>query len=127
MTRGKILTAIGVIEILIGAITISATTFSVMAGTNAKTPNVLGFVLLTSFLSTALGIGTLRRRKAACDLLVYFSSVIVLSKVLIFAGIITLNGALEASVPASFKNSISILYHCFVIFYLCRDDVKKLF
>jgi len=127
MARSKILTAIGVMEILIGAITISGTMFSVMAGANAKTPNVLGFVLLTSFLSTALGTGILKHKKTACDLLIYFSSVIVLSKVLIFAGILTLNGALETSVPAPFKNSVSILYHCFVIFYLCRSDVKELF
>jgi len=114
-------------EILFGGITLLAIGLSLIFSFNNKPPNVLLFVMTTALISTSLGIGLLNLRKRAYQLLIYFASVIVLSKLLIFANIIHLNGALETSIPSPIKNSISILYHAGVVFYLLKRDVKKMF
>lgn len=127
MPRSKIIIVIAAIEILIGAITLCAIVFSLLTNSNAKTANVLIFVITTSCLSILLGIGLLSSKKMAYDLLIYFSSIIILSKILIFTNIIGLNGYLETSIPDPIKNSISIFYHSFVIAYLRRRNIRKLF
>ncbi len=118
---------IAAMEILFGGITLLAIGLSLIFSFNNKPPNVLLFVMTTALISTSLGIGLLNLRKRAYQLLIYFASVIVLSKLLIFANIIHLNGALETSIPSPIKNSISILYHAGVVFYLLKRDVKKMF
>jgi len=123
----KVISIIGVIEILIGGITLITTTLIFLLGVNQKSPNVLTFVILTSLLSTLIGGGLLKSNKLAYQALLYFSSVIILSKILIFAGIIELNGALEIAIPSSFKNIISIIYHSTVIYFLTHHSVKKVF
>lgn len=66
-------------------------------------------------------------KKEAYNLLLYFSSVILLSKVLVMFDIIHINGALETAIPAAFKNLVSFLYHGFVIYYLMKKDVRPVF
>jgi hypothetical protein len=127
MRPHNILRAIGWIEISIGGITLLATTISLILATNTKTLNVLAFVIITTGISTSIGIGILRFKKTAYGLLIYFSSIIILSKLLIFADIITLNGNLETFLPSYFKSGISILYHGFVILYLRQKNIKALF
>ena len=127
MNPSKTIFAIGLIEILIGSITLTTVLFSVLNQTNLKTFNVLTFVVVTSLISLLIGIGILSHDKTAYQLLIYFSSVIVLSKILIAANIISLNGALEASVPQPLKNSISIIYHFFVIVFLAQKNIKARF
>ena len=112
---------------LIGGVTLVATSATSFLGTSSKSPNVLIFVLLTSISSSLIGIGLLRSNRLAYQLLLYFSSVIVFSKILIFAGIIQLNGALETNIPNSFKNIISILYHVAVIYFLTHHTVREVF
>ena len=123
----RLIGLIATMEILLGGITLLATGLSLVFSFNTKPPNVLFFVMTTALLSLYLGIGLLNFQKRAYQLLIYFASVIVLSKLLIFANIIHLNGALETSIPSPIKNSISILYHAGVIFYLMKNDVKKMF
>jgi hypothetical protein len=118
---------IGVIEIVIGGVTLLANIGSLMLGQNPKTFNVLIFILITGCASTLIGAGLLKLNKTAYRLLLYFSSVIVLSKLLIFAGIIELNGALETQVPAFWKRLISISYHSFLFIYLLRPEIKSIF
>ncbi len=127
MIRNKILLSIALIEILIGVITIVATVISLFLSANAKTPNVFVFVILTAAASSLIGIGILQLRTLAYKLLIYFSSVIVLTKVLIFTDIIQLNGALEISIPSPIKDGISVLYHIFVIYFLTRKDIRAFF
>ena len=69
----------------------------------------------------------LKLNKLAHNLLLYFASVVVLSKILIFANIINLNGALETTIPSFVKNGISICYHSFIMYYLYKPDIKKIF
>ncbi len=118
---------IGTIEIFIGGITLLATALSLLFSSSSKPPNVLFFVLATASISTYLGIGILNLKKRAYELLIYFASVVILSKVLIFMNIIYLNNALETSIPFPIKNVISIFYHAVLILYLTKSDVKKIF
>jgi len=79
-----------------------------MSHTSVKPVNVLVFVVVSSLLSVSLGAGVLMRRRYARKLLMFFAGWIVLSKILTFGGIITLNGSLETTMPAGLKN---IIFH----------------
>jgi hypothetical protein len=118
---------IGIIEICIGGITLLTTWFSLIFGVNAKTPNVLLFVIVAATVSTSIGIGILKFKKIAYDLLLYFSSVVIFSKLLIFMDIIQLNGVLQTAVPHYANDAISIVYHAYVICCLKQDEIKKVF
>ncbi len=127
MTKDKVILAIALTEILIGCVSLFSNILSLYLGGNIKTLNVFLFVTAAATVSLSLGLGLLNRRKAACQLLIYFSSVIILSKILIFAGIIRLDWTLEASMPAEWKNILSLIYHSFVILYLSRSEAGTYF
>lgn len=117
---------VSIIEILIGFITLSALTFSLVSGINTKPLNILIFVYTTSFLSCALGIGLLQLNLQAYELLLFFVGVVILTKILIVFGILQLNGALETGINANVKNALSILYHLVLWCYLRQKSVKAL-
>ena len=119
--------AIGIIEILIGGITLLGTGFSVLLSANPKPPNVLFFVVIAACCSTAIGLGMLRVKKWAYQLLLYFASVIFLSKILIFMDIIHLNGALVCAVPRWLNQLISMGYHGWLFVYLQNKKIKEVF
>ena len=126
MIHKKILTTIGVLEILIGAASFLGVMAALARG-HVIEQNILTFLVFTSSISTALGIGILKFNTTAYDLLIYFSSIVVLSKILLFTGIISLNGSPEGLVPASFRNIISVFYHLFLIYYLRSKNIHALF
>jgi hypothetical protein len=119
--------AFGVIEIIIGCVTLLGLMLSLFLGRSAKPPEVLIFVLTTAAISFGLGIGILRRSLTSYHLVIFFSTVVILSKILIFAKIISLSGALETTIPPPVKNLVSVIYHCLLIFYFTRPSVKKHF
>jgi hypothetical protein len=121
------ITFFGIIEILIGAVTLIALLISLILGRSTKPFEVLIFVLTTSIISLSLGIGILKHRLTSYHLLLFLAAVIVLSKILIFANIINLNGALETTIPSPMKNTISILYHSLLIMYFNRPKIKEYF
>jgi hypothetical protein len=121
------ITIFALIEIMIGSIALMTVILSLIKGLSTKPPEVFIFVLVTAFTSAVLGFGILKGNLASYHLLLYFSSTIILSKILVFARIITLNGALETSIPSSIKNAISILYHGLLIFYFTRKSVRTQF
>jgi hypothetical protein len=123
--RGIIL--FGIIEILIGFITLIAVILSLIQGNSTKPLEVLVFVLITAAISAILGFGILKYSRICYYSLLYFSSIIILSKILIFTKIITLSGALETTIPSFFKNLISILYHSLLIFYFTSKSVRENF
>ena len=94
---------------------------------SVKPLEVLIFVIFTAIISASLGIGILRYNLACYNLLLYFSSIIIISKILVFGNIITLNGALETTIPAGVKKIISILYHSAIIIYFSSQPIRKLF
>ena len=127
MRHPKTILIIGLTEILIGSTTLIATFIALGLSANQKPQNILLFVIATSITSTLLGIGILQFKKTAYDLLIFFASVVVLSKILLFMDIIHLNGALETSLPSPLKDGISLVYHSLLIFYLNESKIKQLF
>jgi len=117
----------GLIEISIGLVTLVGVIISLILGKSTKPPEVLIFVLTTASISLSLGIGILRRSLSSYHLLLFFATVIIISKILIFAKIITLSGALETNVPSSVKNIASIIYHGLLIFYFVQPSARKEF
>jgi len=118
---------IAAIEIAIGS---SAFVGSILSGylfSISKPLNVLMFVMATAVLSAALGCGLLMRREWSRRALVYFSGYIVLMKILIFAGILTLSGEIMTIMPAWVKDAISVAYHMFIMIILQADEVKRVF
>jgi len=115
------------IEILIGLITFIAVLLSLIQGNSTKPSEVIIFVLTTAVISTILGFGILRYNLTSYRVLLFFSKTIILSKILIFARIITLNGTLETIIPSYIKNAISIIYHSLIIFYFTRKSIRKRF
>ena len=118
---------LGCIEILIGLVTLFFNLFALMFGSNTKSPNVLFFVTIAAVSSFSIGVGILKFYKIAYQALLYFSSVIILTKILILLGVIHLDGALETTVPSPVKTFVSIFYHGFVIYYLLKPDIKNIF
>ena len=127
MRHYRLVLTIGIAEILIGGITLLSNLVTLALSQNNKSFGVLCFVIIAGVISTLLGMGLLSFRKKAYQLLLYFSSVIILSKILIFMNVIHLNGALETIIPGSIKNIISILYHGFIIVYLKKPGIKRIF
>ncbi|MDP2905697.1 MAG: hypothetical protein Q8O22_05285, partial [Candidatus Omnitrophota bacterium] len=84
------ISVIAAIEIFTGGITLIAVAMSLILGRSTKPFEILIFVLATSSISCGLGAGLLRRSLTSYHLLLFFSFIIILSKVLIFAKIITL-------------------------------------
>lgn len=117
----------GLIEVNIGFVTLVAVITSLILGKSTKPPEVLVFVLATSIISLGLGIGILRRSLAGYHLLLFFATVIVLTKILILAKILTLSGAIETTLPQSTKDIISIIYHSLLIWYFTRASVRRQF
>ena len=123
----RFLIVIGFAQILIGGITLIGNLATLALNTNPKTPNVLLFVILTGLISLILGIELLRLNKLAYQALLYFASVIFLSKILMLMGIVNLTGELETSLPSDFKGVVSLLYHGFLIYYLSTHHVRNIF
>lgn len=95
-----------------------------MLGQSQKPLNVLFFVISTAIISLFLGVGILLRKIHSLHMLLFFAAMIILSKVLIFAKIISLHGALETAVPEPIKNIISLGYHSLVILYFSSHQVR---
>lgn len=127
MKHYRLILIIGAVEVMIGTITVLFNLITLSLGANNKSPNVLAFVVVSGIASLLIGLGILNLKKLAYQLLLYFSSVVILSKFLVFAGVISLNGALETTIPAPLKTICSIVYHSLVIFYLKKSGVKQIF
>jgi hypothetical protein len=127
MRHYRIVLFIGIIEICIGSGALIGNIVTLALSHNSKSLTVLCFVLIAGIISTLLGVGLLKFRKEAYLILLYFSSVIILSKILIFMNVIHLNGALETAIPGPIKNVTSVIYHGLVIAYLSKPSIRKIF
>jgi len=123
MKQDKGILIFGLIEIAIGAITLIALIASLILGKSTKPPQIFIFVLVTSILSLGLGIGIIKGNLQSLRLLLYFASVIALSKILILAQVITLSGEIETTLPAPLKNIVSLVYHGLLIWYFIRKRI----
>ena len=115
-------------EIIISGVTLLSLAFTELFRISSKPYNVLWFVTFAALISLTLGIGILQLNSWARKALVFFSEVIILIKILIFFGIITLHGALlETVISSKIKDMFSLLYHVSIIIYFCRPSIKNLY
>lgn len=121
----SIIRAVAWIEMLIGATTIAGLAAVSVISVQHKPLNVFTLVLLSAGLSFIIGVGLYRREEWARVLIVFFSGYIILTKALLFAGLLHFNGEIVMLVPADLKNLISCAYHCFIIVVFTRGAVKK--
>ncbi len=127
MKHSKGILIFGVIEIAIGAITLIAVLISLVLKISTKPPNILIFVITASLISLGLGVGIIRRNVHAYHMLLFFASVVILSKILIFAKIITLSGSLETIIASPIKDTFSLIYHIHILLYFNFKKVKQEF
>ena len=127
MKYKAVLRAISFIELFIGLITLFSLIIYFSLSISQKPLNVFIFVLISSLISILIGIGLLNYREWARRLLIFFAAYIVLTKILIFSNLLQLSGEIITFIPASLKDSISILYHSLIIVLLSRIDIKANF
>ncbi|KJJ83450.1 membrane protein [Candidatus Omnitrophus magneticus] len=111
---------IGIIELFIG-ITALMGCFIVQTwhvGIPIKPWNVYIFVVITAIFSIILGIGILKRRLWANELLIFFSGYVVINKILMYSGLLTFNSHIVKIIPIWAKDSISFLYHIVLVIIL---------
>jgi hypothetical protein len=118
---------IALIEIFIGFVTLASLIVHSVLSLSTKPFNVFTFVLASSVTSAILGIGLLNHKDWARALLVFFSGYIILTKILIFMGLLDFSGEIFTHIPTGIKNSFSVLYHTLLILYLTRPRVRQLF
>lgn len=124
MTPSQGITVFGIIEILIGSVTLSGVGISALLGISQKPPGVLIFVVGAATTSISLGIGILKRSRISYDLLLFFAALVFISKILIFTKVFVLPGALETIIPQSFKDTTSLIYHALLIWYFTLPPIK---
>ena len=124
----SIIYLIGVIEILIGLLTLSGLAYSFFFPQVRKPVNILVFVLISSLISASLGFGVIKLKDIARKLLIFFSGWVILTKILILIGILQFTGESIVKIfnPA-FKDSLSILYHTAVILFFKSKKTIDIF
>ena len=127
MVIKRIIRAIAFIELLIGLSTIFSLITFILLSIVIKPFNVYIFVMISSVISTILGIGILKYKEQARILLVFFSGYVILTKILVFSNLLQLCCDIIVFIPSYFKNSTSIIYHTFIILFFTQKNVKKYF
>lgn len=120
-------TVIAWIELAIGAVTLAGMLAAPAFAVPSKPPSVTAFVVISSCASAALGAGLLRRDDRARRLIVFFSGYILLTKLLIFAGLLEFKGDIVTLPPAWVKNAVSVCYHGALIAFFGLPQTKALF
>lgn len=119
--------SIAFIELSLGLITMVGLILYPIFSLPPKPHNVLIFVLVSAMASMILGYRLLKRKEFARRSLVFFAAYIILTKILLFTGLIELKGEFITAFPSWFKNSISFLYHLGIIGLLENNQFKQEF
>jgi len=117
---------IGLTEIAIGLITLLSIPFFARLG-HTKPQGELYFVVTSSLISFSIGAGILFRSGVARKWLIFFSGWILLTKLLLFLGVLMITSEVTLSISIQLKNIISFFYHGLLILFLRHAIVKKEF
>lgn len=121
MYHHALLKLIGITEIAIGLSTITGIAITPLTNFPTKHLSVMIFVITTSIISVFLGIGIIKNNKTAIKLILIFSIYIILTKILIFYGLMQFNGEIITFLPKNAKNSISLIYHSLIVIVFYRE------
>lgn len=122
-----VIKAVAIAEIVIGFFIFGAFWIDLFNKFYEYPLSAVFFVSITSLISVAIGVGLLNYQELARKVLVFFAGYIIISKVLIFSGIITFEAETLRVVSTTLKDIISLAYHIAVLFLLNLRSVKKLF
>lgn len=128
IVRRMVYLAIGWTEIAIGFVTvlgIAAVQVWGIGGLPRKPDEVYVFVTATGIAAFVLGAGLVRGKNWARILLIFFSGYIILTKILIYFGLLTFNGAMLTIIPAGLKDVFSSLYHLILILLLSLFPINS--
>lgn len=114
-------------EIMIGFFTLTSLIAGFFLDTTQKPANIWVFVLITSSISIAIGAGLLMRREFVRSALIFFSGYVIITKLMIYGGLLSFNGEILTFFPDALKNGVSIAYHLAVIAALSPPAVKNEF
>lgn len=118
---------IAVIECAIGLGTGLGLFLCPLFQSTGKAPGVFAFVLTASMVSFFIGLGLLLKKEWARGYLVYFSGYILLEKLLIFLGVLTLNGKMVSHVLGVSTDIYSLVYHGAILALLSLPKFRSLF
>lgn len=127
MKHGQGIKCFAYTEIMLGIVSLFSLAFSLLNNPPSYPTTLTTFLLAAALISISLGIGILNFSRQSYYLLIFFSGVIVLSKILIFSNIISLNQAITSPFTPGVKNSVSFIYHSLLIFYFTRKPVIDIF
>ncbi|MCG3176728.1 MAG: hypothetical protein MOGMAGMI_01689 [Candidatus Omnitrophica bacterium] len=120
----NIIYLIAIIECLIGLVTVVA--LALYPGP-PKPPAVSLFVFIAAAVSFTIGLGLFYQDERARRWLVYFSGYICLEKLLIFMGVLTLNGQVLPAAWSLPKDALSFTYHAILVALLSRPSMTAFF
>jgi uncharacterized membrane protein len=115
------------IEIILGITSLFFTFFYLLSIHFPCAPAITTFLVTSALISIILGAGILNYNIQAYYLLIFFSGVIVLSKILILSNIISLNQTIASTLSFELKNTTSFIYHCLLIIYFTRKSTIDIF
>lgn len=127
MNNKIIIKTIASLEMLIGLVTLSGISIYALFAISKKPINVFLFVLISSLLSTTIGLGLLNYKNWARTLIIFFSGYVLITKILILTGLMRFNGEILTAIPSDLKSMVSIFYHTFIMFFFNRQAVKGIF
>ncbi len=125
-TCRNIIKTTAVLELLIGLIVLLGSIVPVLFSFPAHLPSVYVFVAVSSLISIVIGAGLSSYRLWARKVLVFFAGYIIITKVMIFAGLADFTGNTISFIPVWIKDLISVLYHAVILLAFNRKDVMRL-
>jgi hypothetical protein len=118
---------VGGIELLVG-MTMIAGLAPILSGTSSPRPfGFYVFIFTTSFVSLAIGVGLIFLKEKARKYLVYFSGYIVIEKIMIFFGVLSLEGEWMTTLFGVSKEVVSFVYHGLALIIFSRHRVRYYF
>jgi len=122
-----IIALFGYTEIIIGVVTLLSLLVAKVVWGATKPFGISVFVSSTALVSFTLGVGILKYKMLARKLLIFFAGYIILTKIFIFSGLITLSPPFEVFIPSSVKDIISLVYHLLIILFFNSEKVRPIF
>ena len=123
----KLINLIASIECAIGASTALSLFYYPGQSGSRKPTGVFIFVLIAAAVSFLIGAGLFLKKEKARKYLVYFSGYIVIEKMLVFLGVLSLNGRVLVAVLGIPVDGISVVYHLLILWLFNKPNMKLFF
>lgn len=113
----------GIIEIGIGVFTL----VSIILNNSFFSGFIVFLFIIMALVSFTLGAGIICRNETARRLLILFSVIILLNKLMIFSSLVNFPNVFKGFVAQATKDIISAMYHLLIIIFFNLPIVKNRF